>query len=296
MRMLEKPNLFIIGAAKSGTTALHHHLGAHPDIFLSEPKEPGFFVPELNYYPSDETWYLGLFENSHGARYRGESSTHYTKRPMYEGVPDRIAAFVDDEPRFIYLMRDPIERAISHYLHNVRKHQEHRTIATAFHEVPEYLAVSDYAMQLEPYMERFGRASVFTSTFEAMVERPGATVDQILSWLDLETGHPRGELRKRNARPERFTRVRGRGLLHRLAVSDVWDRLSPYAPRWVRTLGKRAGYRPADASELHLEDVVGQLRPEMRRMVKKLETLLDRSFPEWTTTLGSDAYVDPTRR
>lgn len=283
-----RPNLFIIGAAKSGTTSLHHLLSQHPGIFLSEPKEPAFFVPELDYYPRGTEWYLSLFEGAGTAAYRGESSTHYTKRPLYEDVPDRIAAFVDEQPRFIYLMRDPIDRAISNYWHNLRKHQEHRGMLEAFREVPEYLAVSDYVLQLEPYLERFGRAAVFTSTFEELVTRPESTVADILEWLGLEPA-PTLELEKHNAKPGEFTRVRGRGVLHRVALSPTWERLSPLAPRWLKRAGHKLGYsagRPADAD---VAEVVRMLQPRMRARVAELEGLLGRSFDEWTTTVGESA-------
>ncbi len=148
--MSRKPNLFIIGAQKCGTTSLHHYLAAHPEIFLSEPKEPGYFVPEIDYYPRDREWYLGLFEGASGHRYVGESSTHYTKLPVYPGVVERIADFVDEAPRFIYLMRDPIDRAVSHYWHDIRKFHEHRPIEEAFRERVDYRAFSNYPMQLEP--------------------------------------------------------------------------------------------------------------------------------------------------
>lgn len=287
--MPRKPNLFIIGAAKSGTTSLHDLLSAHPDIFLSEPKEPGFFVPELTYYPSDEAWYLSLFESAGEARYAGESSTHYTKLPIYAGVVDRIAAFVEERPHFIYLMRDPIERALSNYWHNVRKHQEHRSLETALRLVPEYLAVSDYPTQLRPYLEAFGRDRVFAATFERLVGRPTETVAEILEWLELGPIPAGTVLQKRNARPERFTRVRGRGLLHRLASSRFWGRLSPLAPRWPKEVAKSLGYGRVEADEVSLDTLVDALRPDMRRVVRDLESLLGRTFEEWTTTLTDRA-------
>lgn len=287
--MISKPNLFIIGAAKCGTTSLHNHLARHPDIFMSEPKEPGFFTPEVGYYPVDSEWYLALFADGAGHRYRGESSTHYAKRPVLEGAADRIAAFVDEEPRFLYLMRDPVDRAVSHYWHNVRKHTEHRGIRQALREVPEYLAVSDYAMQLEPYFDRFGRDSVFAATFESLVERSTETIAGVLDWLGLPPLPPEEELRRDNARPDQFTRVRGHGLLDRFARTSLWERLSPLAPGWLKGLGKRASYAPAEAADPETEAAIEEFRPEMQRKVRELERLLGRHFPEWTTTSGTSS-------
>lgn len=278
-----KPNLFIIGAAKSGTTSLHHHLASHPDVFMSEPKEPGFFVPEADYYPCSEEWYLSLFEGTGGFRYRGEASTHYTKLPLYEGVVDRIAAFVDQEPRFIYLMRDPVDRALSHYWHNVRKFEEHRGILEALENRIEYRAFSNYRMQLQPYFERFGRERVLALTFESLTSNPRDALRRILEWLELDADIAMS-LPRQNARPDSFTRVRGRGLLDRLARSDVWDRLSPLTPDWLKALGRRFGYQEVDPDSEPVTQAVRFLQPEMREQVEELEEFLGETFPEWTVT------------
>ena len=275
--MSRRPNLFIIGAAKSGTTSLHHYLAAHPDIFLSEPKEPGYFVPEVDYYPRDLSWYLGLFASASGQRWVGESSTHYTKLPVHSGVVERIAAFVEEPPRFIYLMRDPIERAMSHYWHDVRKYQEHRSIERALEERVEYRAISDYAMQLEPYLDTFGRDAVHALTFEELVDDPERAVRSILAWLGTTLG-------RRNAMPDSFMRLRGSGLLDRVARSRLWSRLSGFAPQGLKDLAKRLAYREADPDGYAKEAVAARLRPEMQEGVRRLEALLDRDFPAWTTT------------
>lgn len=80
------PNLFIVGAMKSGTTTLHNYLNMHPDIFMSQkPKEPQYFVQELN-WSKGEDWYLSLFEAAGDAKIIGESSTDYSKLPRYQGL------------------------------------------------------------------------------------------------------------------------------------------------------------------------------------------------------------------
>ena len=120
MNLERRPNLFIIGAMKSGTSSLHAYLGTHPSVFMCEPKEPGYFVEQLN-LKRGRGWYSKLFHGAEGASIRGESSTEYTKAPMYGGVPQRLAEF-NPQAKIIYLMRDPIERSISHYWHMVRWH------------------------------------------------------------------------------------------------------------------------------------------------------------------------------
>ncbi len=81
------PNLIVIGGLKCGTTSLHHYLNLHPEIGMSRPKELNFFVEELNWELGAD-WYRGHFPAD--VAVRGETSPHYTNRPRFEGVAERM--------------------------------------------------------------------------------------------------------------------------------------------------------------------------------------------------------------
>lgn len=282
---LRKPNLFIIGAMKSGTTSLHEYLDTHPQIAMSREKEPGYFVEELALCRGEQ-WYLNLFDRSDRYRYIGESSTHYTKLPVYRGVPDRLFRFNPDA-RLIYVMRNPFDRVVSHYWHAVRNiHHggELRSLLKSIQEEPEYLAFSDYAMQLEPYFERFGKSCVFTLTFEALIQDPQRELDRIYDWLDLRSHPIANEAAKvHNQKPKEMMGVAGAGILNRIQYSHAWDRISPYVPGWMKTFAKKQAYRPVD--ERQSQDEVSRLREAVadlqQRQIERLSRLLGREFPEW---------------
>lgn len=282
-----RPNLFIIGAAKSGTTSLHHHLSRHPEIFMSEPKEPGYFVEELDYYPKDEDWYLSLFEEGADVRYRGESSTHYTKLPTHAGVPARIASYCE-EPRLIYLMRDPIERAISHYWHNTRQNAEFRSPLRAIKENEEFRAFGDYARQLRPYLEHFDRDAIYVTTFERLVSRPEDVTAEIFRWLALDAHVNVKDLPAKNAKPDEIERFLGGQTVGEFLQSDLWDRISPHVPQGLKDLGKEVGCKAVRPAEQPMDGVVEYLRPWARDSMARATRLLGMEFPEWTTTLGGE--------
>src|SRR5687767_4299497 len=96
------PNLVVIGGLKCGTTSLHHYLNLHPEVEMSRPKELNFFVAELN-WPLGPEWYASHF--SGGTSVRGESSPHYTNRPRFEGVAERMRSVLTDA-RLVYMVRD----------------------------------------------------------------------------------------------------------------------------------------------------------------------------------------------
>jgi hypothetical protein len=283
-----RPNLFIIGAMKSGTTTLHEYLDSHPQIAMSRIKEPGYFVEELN-QRQGEDWYLSLFEQDDCFRYRGESSTHYTKLPVYRGVADRLFQFNPDV-RLIYIMRDPTERLLSHYLHNVRDPvygRERQALLKAVRRRPDYLAFGDYAMQLEPYINLFGRDALYTLTFEALINDPQRELERLYDWLGLPS-HPIGgeSLQAHNQKPSEIIGLAGAGLLNSIEYSSAWHRISPYVFPWVKKWARGRAYRRVDERGPRqdiprLKEAFGDLQ---RRQIDNLSRLLGRDFPEWRGT------------
>jgi hypothetical protein len=283
--MAEKPNLFIIGAMKCGTTSLHNYLDAHPAITMSEEKEPGYFVEEMTFHKGSR-WYHSLFNQDKEYRYRGESSTHYTKLPIYKGVPVRIHRFNPDA-KLIYIMRDPFERVISHYWHAVRDlHNggERRALLQAVKEKQEYLAFSEYIMQLKPYLDLYGKEAIYTLTFEALRDDPLSEMYKIFSWLGVEPVDISEALTTpHNVKPDRITGVAGGGLLNRIQYSQTWEPISRLIPKPVKEWAKSIAYSEVDQSSIkweiaRLKTLVGD---RQKRQIEALSNLLGRDFPEW---------------
>ena len=117
------PNLFVIGAAKAGTTALYDYLAQHPDVFLSRVKEPMFFSREENYAKGLD-WYEGAyFQGAEHYPVRAEATPHY----LYwsEKVAPRIKeAYAERLVKFVASFRDPVSRAYSWYWNMVREGRE----------------------------------------------------------------------------------------------------------------------------------------------------------------------------
>ena len=111
---LREINLFIPGAAKSGTSTLHELLKLHPDINMSKQKEPHFLTSSKDYLYSDEgiSSYLSNFDYSKKYQYRGESSTGYF---YFKEFKDNFKTIVNPNSKFILILRNPIDRTFSHY-------------------------------------------------------------------------------------------------------------------------------------------------------------------------------------
>jgi hypothetical protein len=281
---------------KAGTTSLHALLGSHPDIFMSDPKEPTHFVDgaelrsvsrrawEAGYW-RDRSRYLDLFAGAGGARIRGESSTAYAKRPRLGGVPERIANTAPDA-RIVYILRDPVERTISHYLHAVQWNGEHRLPLAAIRDDPHYREVSHYAMQLAPYGRVFGSERVHVLTLEELKADPARVARALFTWLEVDPDHEPPRLERRNATPTDVVHQRGPALLRRARSAGPVEYLKRGLPWRVRALARRVLDAPVDRESEAMRELVDWLRPIQRRETEELEGTLNRTFPEWTT-MGS---------
>jgi Sulfotransferase family len=288
-----RPNLFLVGAAKSGTTSLYASLKGHPDIFMSDPKEPGFFIPPaLRAAPlfragasEQESLgvYLDLFRAGGNRRYLGEASNDYTMHPHRGASAEAIHAFAPTA-RIIYIVRDPVKRTISDYWWHFKLEIENRSPDEAITENSKYCDVSHYAMQLRPYLERFSPEQVWVLTLEDFSRNPALELARIFRWLELDpTKAPPAKETRENITPTTFERNRCPQCLAEFLQSRPYRLLRPMIPPPLRQSVRNLMVTRIDCSRVDLTGVKAYLRPRQQRETEELSDLLGRSFPDWTT-------------
>lgn len=178
------PNLIIIGAQKCGTTSLHYYLSLHPQISMSKEKELNFFIEGQNWNKGLE-WYTSHFKGE--AKIYGESSPNYTHCTLFPGVPVRMYNVIP-EAKLIYVVRDPIERMISHYIHNYSRGLENRSIEEALSDKKNnvYLYRSLYYMQLKQYLEYYSVSQILVITAEDIKDRRQLTLRRVFEFLEVD--------------------------------------------------------------------------------------------------------------
>ena len=301
---MRTPNFFLVGAAKAGTSSMQRHLAAHPQIFMCEPKEPEFFsqsardrtirYTESTYeYPKDLPQYLRLFRDAGDALIVGDASTGYSQRPRLASAAERIFDFNPDS-RILYLVRDPVERAISHYWTAVRWAGERRDMQAALLEDDYYRVVSDYALQIEPYLRLFGPQRVKILTLEALERAPLPAIRSVYSWLGVDADFTPGGDEVLNRTPATICVPRGPRAVHRLRHSRAWNRLSPFVPAAARSAARRLTEVELQTCDVPLT-VVDALRDALAEPVLRFESLIGRRVSEWTTChAAADTTPSPT--
>ena len=205
------PNAFVGGAQKSGTTTLHRLLETHPQIFFPKrPQEIHFFDLE-SAYRRGLGWYQGLFADWRGERVIAQTSPLYLYHPR---VAERIAA-VAPGARFLFLLRNPVDRAYSHYWHERRYGWESLPFEQALAAEPErlrggeearrhysYLDRGRYAHQLARYLDRFPREQILVLLYDQLTADLAGLGARAAAFLGVDPASlvlpPSGEARRHN--------------------------------------------------------------------------------------------------
>ncbi len=195
-----QPNLFIPGAAKSGTSSLHELLNQHPDICMSSVKEPHFWTrPDFESYTNkDIENYLSLFNLKESAKFKGESSTGYMAFPRFI---NHIKKHYNNQPKFIFILRNPIDRCYSHYwwLKGMGSERKEFIKSVLFDigiepihssRLPEanyknYFQFGLYGKWLGKFYANFENANIKIITFESLKKNPLETINTCFDFLDI---------------------------------------------------------------------------------------------------------------
>ena len=208
-----KPNLFIVGQPKSGTTALHQFLGQHPEIYMSSIKEPHFFCADFHlesdrFYGKqrffdfrNEATYLQLFAKAKNVKIAGESSTNY----LYSQVAAEKIHNFNPDAKIIIILREPAKFLYSLHSHYVKFTEENEPdflTALALESErkqekslsprvtsPSYLYYSQrvqYSQQVKRYCDRFKPEQIKVIIFEEFKSENERVFREILEFLQVD--------------------------------------------------------------------------------------------------------------
>lgn len=201
------PNFLIVGAAKSGTTSLYYYLKQHPQIYMSPVKEPRFFISHFLEFPrrgvrddigdahmvKDIDEYKRLFSGVISETRIGEASAVYLY--YYENTVPVIKKVLGDI-KIIIILRNPIDRAYSHYMYSIRDGRENlsfedalaeeeKTIKNDWGPYPYYTDIGFYYKQVKAYLENFSQVKV--CLFDDLKEDTIGLLKDVYNFLDVDS-------------------------------------------------------------------------------------------------------------
>ena len=297
------PNLFIPGAGKSGTSTLHELLHAHPDICMSNLKEPHFWTwPHFDTFSDQEFEdYTHLFDDEERT-YFGESSTGYMCFPNFI---ERIQQYYTATPKFIFILRNPIDRAYSHYWWLKGIGSEDLSFRDAFlhdfdvepsedHRLPEahfkhYYQFGLYAKWLARFYDAFGAKNIHVITTEQLKDNRLEVLNSCFSFLELKTISAIPEVQSNQTQLLRFPK------LYKYAKKLTWGdykikrMAKPFVPKFIRhTLNTKmynTVYKLTSTNKKYpaiSQDDRQWLKAFYKKDVTALKELTHQDFSVWT--------------
>lgn len=200
------PDFLIIGAMKCGTTTLQAQLAAQDGVFMTTPKEPNFFSDDA-VFARGLDWYRDLFRPARPGDRKGEASTHYTKLPTHPRTLERLRPCYP-RLRLIYMIRDPLHRAVSHYIHEWSEGRMGDDPVAEFARHSEMVDYGCYARQIAPWIEAYGAEAVLLTSLEQLKADPQAELTRIARHIGHEGPvHWQEDLGAQNVSAERVRRL-----------------------------------------------------------------------------------------
>jgi hypothetical protein len=280
------PNLIIIGAAKAGTTSLHHYLDLHPQVWMAAPSD----MPEkeMRFFWRDDwrdrlEWYEAHFETD--LPVRGEATPAYSAYPFHRHVPERMHELVPDA-KLIYIVRDPIERIVSHWVQR-RADGDPATVTRYLDELDRpdnpIVCPSRYWTQISQYLTYYDPTQLMVVDQHDLLTRRREVLRGIFAFIGVDDSFDTSAFdEQRNTRADKFGPKR---LTMRLWDPVLWplSRAVPAPVRArVRAPARRVLFGPVRESVALTPEMRAGLETMLRPEVDALREFTGKSFSSWS--------------
>lgn len=282
----------IIGAAKAGTTSLHHYMSQHPQIYLPKEKELQFFTDDSLYRRGTEYYITTYFDTAHRFHARGEATPFYFHRPEIV-IPRLKKAFDGINLKFILILRHPVLRAWSHYQHMVRLGQETHDFRTALslessrlsaHPLSWFSYYTDglYGKLLKQWFDAYPRENFLILTQEELSASPHETLRKIFIYLDIDPTHEVTDLSVKNEARAPLNKSLMKLLMGEFPGASLLKKaISVPVRRRLGMILRHAATKPDTNKQRLPEDLYLELSNQYRADIEELEQLLEHNFSSW---------------
>lgn len=315
---MPRPNFFIVGGPKCGTTSLYHCLRHHPQVFMPDIKEPVYFGTDLRFDPRlclrptihQREAYLELFAIAGDVPRIGEATVWY----LYSTVAAREIHAFDPRSRIIIMLRNPVDVMYSlhgEFLWDCNEHitdfaealaaqgdrKQGRGLAPTCH-FPQGLLYEDvvaFAEQVQRFFDVFGRDEVCVVVFDDFVQDTPGTYRGVFEYLGIDTGF-QSDLRRFNPSKPQQLRPINRFLAARPGMRRLFNRMVPQSTkRMVIELAARAARSQHRTRRLDPR-LRAELQVRMAPAIDRLGDLLGRDLTHWYRPPADGPGAPPHRQ
>lgn len=245
------PSFLIVGAMKAGTTTLFEDLASHPDVSPPENKEPGDLNHDAVLTPQGRASYERHFRRCAAGKSTFEASTYYTMLPKHQGSAQRAHSLLGEDLKVIYIVREPIARAISHHRHGMDSGFWKADINEVIQTDNRLIDYSRYFQQIEPWLDAFGQKQVMVLHFESYIEHRMAMVEVVQQFLGLQ---PRGDLvASESVANKSQGKLVDTSLSRKLSSNPLYRNLvRPFLPMNLKHRAKKLVTRPSTSNPIRV--------------------------------------------
>ncbi|SFQ51416.1 sulfotransferase family protein [Parafilimonas terrae] len=295
---MKLPNFFCGGAPKSGTTTIYDILKQHPQVFLPKLKEPNFFNRE-DYFKKGIEWYLKTFYNtSEEKKIIGDFTPSYLASEM---VPHRILSFIGKDVKFLFILRNPVDRAYSHFLHNKRDEREPYDFETALQEEQDriikykkpdtyflalkfgYVWQSLYANTILTYRQLFGKERVMVLIFEELFADTPNCIKSILDFLQIDKSINLDFNIASNPSSVARSKMIKKLITHDSVIKKGIKKIIPSVTmrKRIRKFLQKSNNQPKKYKSLEVAIKRNVYNTYFKNDVEKLEVLIEKDLSHW---------------
>lgn len=199
-----RPDFVVIGGMKCGSTSLWKYLSMHPEISLPEKRKNLEFFDTRDNWDKGIAWYESFFHAKNDMhKVFGEVSTEYSKYPLSSDVAKNMYSVIPNA-KILYIVRDPIERIKSQYIHSIGNATESRDFELAVCDAPNhYINFSCYFYQIEQYLAYYRKENIHIIISEELRNNPEKTLKNIFSFIGVDNSFTINQIITINTSSER---------------------------------------------------------------------------------------------
>ena len=286
------PDFLVIGAMKAGTTTLYRDLLTNAHVFMPDTKETDELTHDDVLTDRGRVQFAKHFERAQADQICGEASTSSSKLPDFPGVPERALEIIGPDLKIIYLVREPVARAVSHHHHDYCFRLKPANFEQSLSSYRDLIQYSQYHMQIRAWLAHFDLNQIMVIPFEEYTKSRRDTISAVSQFLGIPA-QPEAIEQERVFNDTTKDKRIAVGTWARLAKNPIYRNLiRPWLPLELKDKLRNAMLPNYPDKQLPTVESVERIIEAVAGDAEELRVLLGRDQPFWDFDSVLARYTD----